>query len=97
MRSLNRYFGCVRTRYPNLAGCLGMPYGLFILLLFLALGLHYVLVADASVGSKLIVGCVIVASLLIRPWVPSFLTVAIQLAGSAYILMVYKLSGPSRL
>jgi len=72
-----------------------MPYGLLILLLFLGLGLHYVLVAEVSVGSKLMVGCVLVASLLIRPWVPSFLTVVIQLAGSAYILMVYRLSGSS--
>ena len=70
-----------------------MSYGLLLLILFVGLGLHYVFLADVSPRSKVAVACLMAAFLVIKPWVPGVLTVLIQLAGSSYILVVYRISG----
>jgi hypothetical protein len=70
-------------------------YGLFLLLLFLGLGLHYILLADASVRSKAIVGGLMAVYLLFGLWMAWYVSLAIQVLVGVYVLMFYRLQGAS--
>ncbi|MEX2140573.1 MAG: hypothetical protein WD894_15020 [Pirellulales bacterium] len=70
-----------------------MFYGLFLQVLFLGLGLHYVLRADASARSKTIIGSLLAAVLLFESWMPAFLALSIQFLMCGYIVMFYRLQG----
>ena len=68
-----------------------MPYGLVLQLLFLGLGVHYVFVTDASARSKLVIGGLLLGSVLFAPFLPAFVSLAIQFGVSGYILVIYRL------
>jgi hypothetical protein len=70
-------------------------YGLFLQLLFLGLGVHYLLVADASMRSKAIVAGFVVVYLLFGLSMAWYVSLAIQFFVSAYVLMFYRLQGES--
>ena len=72
-----------------------MPYGLLLQLLFIALGVHYVFVADASAQSKAIIGGLLLAPVLFAPLLPAFVSLSTQFGASAYILVVYRLQDES--
>jgi hypothetical protein len=72
-----------------------MLYGLLLQLLFLGLGLHYILLADASARSKTIIGGLLAAVVLFGRWMPVILSMSIQFLVPAYILLVYRLQGLS--
>lgn len=60
----------------------------------MALGLHYIVTADASAWSKSIIGGLLVAVMLFGRWMPVFLSLSIQILVSAYILLVYRIQEP---
>jgi hypothetical protein len=70
-------------------------YGLLLQLLFLGLGLHYILFADASTRSKAIIGGLVGAYWLFGMSMSWYVALAIQLLVSAYVLMFYRLQGIS--
>ena len=70
-------------------------YALILQLLFLGLGLHYILVADASTRSKGIVGGLMAVYLLFGLSMSWYVSLAIQVAVSAYVLMFYRLQEAS--
>ncbi len=68
-----------------------MPYDSLFPILFVGLGLHYILTTDESPRSKMSIGGLVVAWLLLRTRMPMAVSLSIQFFMSAYILMVYRL------
>jgi hypothetical protein len=72
-----------------------MFYGLLLDLLFYGLGLHYILFTEASRRSKIVIGGLLAASVFLASWMSAILALSIQFLVCAYVLVVYRLKGPS--
>jgi hypothetical protein len=68
-----------------------MFYGLLLQVLFVGLGLHYVLKSEASALSKTIIGGLVATVLLFGRWMPGALSLSIQFLMSGYIIMYNRL------
>ena len=71
-----------------------MPYALIAMLAAITLGARYVAVGNASMGSKIAVGAIVAASLVIWWLYPEWMVVAIllQVAVSLFVLLYLKLN-----
>ena len=71
-----------------------MPYALIAMLAAVVLGVRYVLLGDASVGSKIAVVLVVLTSLVIWWYIPAWMVVAIllQVGASIFVLLYFKVN-----